>query len=34
MTPTNVLIGQMIVVALIVLMGVWFATRWAAAKLA
>lgn len=34
MTPTTVLIGQLIVVALIVLMGVWFASQWAAAKLA
>lgn len=34
MTPTKLLIGQMIVVGLIVLAGVWFATQWAAAALA
>ncbi|HWJ68975.1 MAG TPA: conjugal transfer protein TraG [Sphingobium sp.] len=34
MTPTKLLIGQMLVVALIVLLGVWFATQWAAAALA
>jgi len=34
MTPIKLLIGQMLVVALIVLAGVWFATQWAAARLA
>lgn len=34
MTPTKLLIGQMIVVFAIVLAGVWFATQWAAAALA
>jgi type IV secretion system protein VirD4 len=34
MTPTRLLIGQIIVVFAIVLAGVWFATQWAAAKLA
>ena len=34
MTPTKLLIGQIIVVFAIVLAGVWFATQWAAAELA
>ncbi len=34
MTPTKLLIGQMLVVFAIVLAGVWFATQWAAAELA
>ena len=34
MTPTKLLIGQIIVVFAIVLAGVWFATQWAAAALA
>ncbi len=34
MTPTKLLLGQMLIVALIVVAGVWFATQWAAAKLA
>ncbi len=34
MTPTKLLIGQMLVVFGIVLLGVWFATQWAAAELA
>lgn len=34
MTPTKLLIGQIIVVVGIVLAGVWFATQWAAAELA
>src|SRR3546814_16686208 len=34
MTPTKLLIGQIIVVFAIVLGGVWFATQWAAAELA
>jgi len=34
MTPTKLLIGQMLVVALIVLTCVWSATQWAAAALA
>ena len=34
MTPTKLLIGQIIVVSVIVLAGVWFATQWAAAELA
>ena len=33
MTPTKLLIGQIIVVFAIVLAGVWFATQWAAAEL-
>nr|NUR36458.1 conjugal transfer protein TraG [Sphingomonas sp.] len=34
MTPTKLLIGQIIVVFAIVLAGIWFATQWAAAMLA
>ena len=34
MTPTKLLIGQIIVVFAIVLLGVWVATQWAAAQLA
>jgi len=34
MTPTKLLIGQIIIVFAIVLVGVWFATQWAAAELA
>ncbi len=34
MTPTKLLIGQMIVVFAIVLLGIWFATQWAARALA
>jgi len=34
MTPTKLLIGQIIVVFAIVLAGVWFSTQWAAAALA
>jgi hypothetical protein len=34
MTPTKLLIGQIMVVFAIVLAGVWFATQWAAAALA
>jgi len=34
MTPTKLLIGQIIVVFAIVMAGVWFATQWAAAELA
>ncbi|QDX25250.1 conjugal transfer protein TraG [Sphingomonas suaedae] len=34
MTPTKLLLGQMLIVALIVVAGVWFATQWAAAALA
>ncbi|TDW59990.1 type IV secretion system protein VirD4 [Novosphingobium sp. PhB55] len=34
MTPTKLLIGQMLVVFGIVLAGVWFATQWVAAELA
>ena len=34
MTPTKLLIGQIVVVFAIVLAGVWFATQWAAAELA
>lgn len=34
MTPTKLLMGQIIVVFAIVLAGVWFATQWAAAELA
>ena len=34
MTPTKLLLGQMLIVALIVVAGVWSATQWAAAKLA
>ncbi len=33
MTPTKLLIGQILVVFAIVIAGVWFATQWAAAKL-
>lgn len=33
MTPTKLLLGQMLIVALIVVIGVWFATQWAAASL-
>jgi type IV secretion system protein VirD4 len=34
MTPTKLLIGQIIVVLVIVLLGIWIATQWAAAALA
>ena len=34
MTPTKLLIGQILIVFAIVFAGVWFATEWAAAKLA
>lgn len=34
MTPTKLLIGQIIVVFAIVVAGVWFATQWVAAQLA
>ncbi|MBV5270333.1 MAG: conjugal transfer protein TraG, partial [Afipia sp.] len=34
MTPTKLLIGQILVVFTIVIAGVWFATQWAAAALA
>ena len=34
MTPTKLLIDQILVVFAIVLAGIWFATQWAAAKLA
>ena len=34
MTPTKLLIGQIIVVFAIVVAGIWFATQWAAAQLA
>ncbi|MEN3746094.1 conjugal transfer protein TraG [Sphingomonas sp. HF-S3] len=34
MTPTKLLIGQMLIVAAIVIAGIWFATQWAAAALA
>jgi type IV secretion system protein VirD4 len=34
MTPTKLLIGQIIVVFTIVLASVWFSTQWAAAALA
>ncbi|MDQ0249502.1 type IV secretion system protein VirD4 [Sphingomonas kyeonggiensis] len=34
MTPTKLLLGQMLVVAAIVVAGIWFATQWAAASLA
>jgi len=33
MTPTKLLIGQIIIVFAIVIAGIWFATQWAAAKL-
>src|SRR5262245_55393447 len=34
MTPTKLLIGQMLVVFAIVIAGIWAATQWAAASLA
>jgi type IV secretion system protein VirD4 len=34
MTPTKLLIGQILVVFAIVIAGIWFATQWAAAQLA
>lgn len=34
MTPTKLLIGQILVVFAIVLAGIWFATQWAATALA
>jgi type IV secretion system protein VirD4 len=34
MTPTKLLIGQIILVTAIVLAGVWLATQWVAAELA
>lgn len=33
MTPTKFLIGQVIVVFLVVIVGVWASTQWAAAML-
>lgn len=33
MTPTKILIGQMLVVLTIIIAGVWAATQWAAAML-
>ena len=33
MTPTKLLIGQILVVFTIVIIGVWFATEWCAAML-
>ncbi|GAB7550907.1 hypothetical protein NRB_04020 [Novosphingobium sp. 11B] len=33
MTPTKLLIGQLIVVLAIILAGIWSATQWAAAAL-
>lgn len=33
MTPTKLLIGQIVIVFAIVLLGVWTATQWAAAML-
>ena len=32
MTPTKLLIGQILVVFAIVLAGIWFSTQWAAAR--
>jgi type IV secretion system protein VirD4 len=34
MTPTKLLIGQILIVLAIVLAGIWLATQWAAAHLA
>ena len=34
MTPTKLLVGQILIVFAIVVGGIWFATQWAAAKLA
>ena len=34
MTPTKLLIGQILVVIAIMVLGVWAATQWAAAMLA
>lgn len=34
MTPTRLLIGQIVIVFSIVLLGIWIATQWAAAQLA
>ena len=34
MTPTKLLIGQMLIVLAIVIGGTWLATQWAAAALA
>ena len=34
MTPTKLLIGQILIVFAIVIAGVWIATQWAAAMLA
>jgi type IV secretion system protein VirD4 len=34
MTPTKLLVGQILAVFAIVLMGLWAATQWAAAMLA
>jgi len=34
MTPTKLLIGQILIVFAIIIAGVWFATQWAAAELA
>ncbi|BCI71413.1 hypothetical protein SPKIRA_22430 [Sphingomonas paucimobilis] len=34
MTPTKLLIGQILVVLAIILAGIWAATQWAAASLA
>jgi type IV secretion system protein VirD4 len=33
MTPTKLLIGQTLIVFAIVIVGVWFATEWCAARL-
>jgi type IV secretion system protein VirD4 len=33
MTPTKVLVGQMLLVFAIVIATLWFATQWAAAQL-
>ncbi len=33
MTPTKLLLGQILIVFAIVLLGIWFATQWAAARL-
>ena len=34
MTPTKLLVGQMLIVLAVIVAGVWFATQWAAAMLA
>jgi type IV secretion system protein VirD4 len=33
MTPTKLLVGQILIVFAIVIVGVWFATEWCAAEL-